>query len=122
MERIHKDTRPLQTRRHRHRPYGYELGQHYDGGPLTSPHDLCHDAFGASDNYLNLKFYHGPLEGELGILEAASLFMKGTISIKALLFKPARPASRAIQSNSSNRTTANTFPMFVASTKEANDD
>ena len=66
---------------------GYELGQHYNDGPLTSPYDLCHDALGASDNYLNLKFYHGPLEGELGILEAAPLFIRGAIGIEAFLYQ-----------------------------------
>lgn len=39
---------------------GYELGRHYNGGPLVSPYDLCYDVFGACGNYLNLELYPRP--------------------------------------------------------------
>ena len=64
---------------------GYELGSHYDGGPLDDPCDICSDVFGAGDNYLDLERYDGPLEGELKILEAASRFMKGEIVVEIFL-------------------------------------
>lgn len=64
---------------------GYELGSHYDGGPLNDPCDICFDVFGAGNNYLDLERYNGPLEGELKILEAASRFMKGEIGIDVFL-------------------------------------
>ena len=65
--------------------YGCELGFHYNGGPLESPYDFCYDEFGASDNYLNLELYRGPLDGELELLDIASRFLKGKIGIGAFL-------------------------------------
>ena len=60
---------------------GYELGSHYDGGPLDDPCDICFDVFGAGDNYLDLERYDGPLEGELKLLQLTSKFMKNEIDI-----------------------------------------
>lgn len=61
---------------------GYELGSHYNGGPLNDPCDLCFDVFGAGYNYLNLEYYKGPLEGNLKVLEITSQFMKGELSVE----------------------------------------
>jgi len=58
---------------------GYELGEDYSGGSLDDPCDLCYDAFGASDNYLNLEYYTGPLDGELKMLQVVSKLMRGEI-------------------------------------------
>ena len=60
---------------------GYELGSHYDRGPLDDPCDICFDVFGAGDNYLDLERYEGPLEGELKVLQLTSKFMKNEIDI-----------------------------------------
>ena len=58
---------------------GYELGSHYGGGPLDDPCDICFDVFGASNNYLDLELYDGPLEGELKALKLVSQFVKDEI-------------------------------------------
>lgn len=64
---------------------GYELGEHYTGGPLSDPCDLCFDVFGACGNYLNLEWYTEPLEGNLRTLRITSEFMKGEIDVSCAI-------------------------------------
>lgn len=48
---------------------------------LIDPCFLAYDPFGACHNYLDLEYYHEPLEGELRLLEVASQWARGEIDL-----------------------------------------
>lgn len=59
---------------------GWALGE----GSMTGVWDSCllaYNPFGACDNYLNLEYYREPLEDELRLLDVASKWARGELSI-----------------------------------------